>query len=256
MKILEIQSSVWEKPARYLDSGLGLVRGEWVIIDNEGKEDIGSVLQVLDLETEDENSLSPVKRRANADDLARLPDEDEKARALAIAKDMAERSGLDMKFVDICFSLDRGRINFAFIANGRVDFRSLVKEMIAYFNANIRLTQIGARDEARLSGDCGNCGRPLCCKGCIKNFSSVTSEMAEAQQMAHRGSDRISGMCGRLMCCLSFEFEGYKDMGKELPPIGAKMKARGRQGDVISQNILKHSVNVKLDGGQVVEVKL
>ncbi len=262
MKILNIRLAPWEKAETYSTESSDLAKGDRVILEKDGKEEVGQILcDDVRMEGVKIEELPSIKRRASADDLSRLPNKAEKEKAISIAKDMAERLGLDMKFVDVSYSVDRGRINFAFIADGRIDFRSLVKDMIGYFNANIRLTQIGARDEARLCGDCGGCGRTLCCQGCVKNFSSVTSEMAEAQQISHRGSDRISGMCGRLMCCLSFEFENYKRMEDELPPLGTVMKVKGQQGKVISHNIVKRSVNVRFENKkdntvQVVEVKI
>src|SRR5680860_1018153 len=129
---------------------------------------------------------------------------------------------------------------------GIVDFRDLVKELAARFSANIRLTQIGTRDEAKAMGDCGSCGRSLCCKQFMCEFSSITSEMAETQQVVHRGSDRISGMCGRLMCCLEFEYEGYKELAAKLPPLGTKVKVNGERGVVINHHILKQTVNVRI----------
>lgn len=263
MKIVSIQAASWEKPEIYSSAIVDLVKGDLVIIEKDGKEEVSGIIDpdfLLPPDTKPEE-LPMIKRKTTGDDLARLSSQADKEKAIGIAKDMAERLGLEMKFVDVYSSLDHSRMNFAFIADGRVDFRTLVKDMISYFNANIRLTQIGARDEARLCGDCGGCGRPLCCRGCVKNFSSVTSEMAEAQKIAHRGSDRISGMCGRLMCCLSYEFENYKRMEGELPPLGTVMKVKGREGKVISHNIIKRSVNVKFEGkkekpAEIVEVKI
>ena len=206
--------------------------------------------------------LKPIKRLATSNDLGRMANETKKSEALAVCKEFIVKRGLDLKLVDVHFSFEGNRLNFAFIADGRVDFRDLVKDLTSHFSSQIRLTQIGTRDEARFSGDCGPCGKVLCCKGHIREFFSITSDMAEAQQVVHRGSERISGMCGRLMCCLSFEYEGYKEMAGNLPPLGTKVNVDGARGIVVGHHILKQSVDVKFPGAKdgerdfVVEVDL
>lgn len=155
-----------------------------------------------------------------------------------------------MKLVDVHFSFVGNRVNFAFIADGRVDFRDLVKDLTSHFNKLIRLTQIGIRDEARFSGDCGHCGRQLCCRGFLRDFSSIGSDMAEAQQVIHRGSERISGCCGRLMCCLAYEYEGYKEMAAKLPPIGERISVDGKRGMVVGCHVLKQTVDVEIENGR------
>ncbi len=165
-----------------------------------------------------------------------------------------------MKLIDVRFSFKGQRLTFAFTSEARVDFRALVRDLNAKFNLSIRLTQIGTRDEAKISGDCGSCGRGLCCRGFIKEFNSISSEMAEKQQVVHRGSERISGVCGRLMCCLSYEYEAYKELAKNLPQPGEIIKVNGRKGKVLGQHILKQSVDVLFrdgkngDGEVVIEI--
>jgi cell fate regulator YaaT (PSP1 superfamily) len=116
-----------------------------------------------------------------------------------------------------------------------------------HFNKSIRLHQVGIRDEAKISGDCGHCGRQLCCKKFLKDLVSITSEMAEVQQCVHRGSDRLSGICGRLMCCLAYEEEGYREMFEKMPAIGAKVNVDGRRGLVVGHHMLKQTVDVEFD---------
>ncbi len=191
--------------------------------------------------------LKPILKKADYDDIARLPSPERKEEMLDFCREMIKKHDLPMKLVDVHSSLNGSRLNFAFIADGRVDFRELVKDLAPHFGVNIRLTQIGTRDEARISGDCGPCGRDLCCRDFLKEFSSITSEMAEAQQVVHRGSERISGMCGRLMCCLSYEYEGYKEMAGKLPPIGTKVNVDGSRGIVIGHHLLKQTVDVRIN---------
>jgi len=207
-----------------------------------------------------QREIKPILRIANQSDFEKLPSKKEKEGAFEFCRQAIIRRDLPMKLVDVVFSFTGNRLNFAFIADGRVDFRDLVKELTAHFGKQIRLTQIGIRDEARLSGDYGHCGRPLCCKKFIKDFSSISSEMAEAQQVVHRGSDRISGCCGRLMCCLQYEYKGYKEMAERMPAIGQKVNVDGKKGIVLSLHVLKQSVSVEFrdqkEGRMVVEVDL
>lgn len=245
MKIAQIQFAAWDK---VYDFSLGEVKaskGDYVIVDTELGMELGRVSRII--EGAGAADIKPVIRKASYDDVSRLADDKRKKEALDFCSEMSEKHGLNMKLIDVHFSFTGNRLNFAFISEGRVDFRALVKDLAARFNANIRLTQIGTRDEAKMTGDCGPCGRGLCCREFLCDFSSITSEMAEAQQVVHRGSDRISGMCGRLMCCLSYEYIGYKEMDGELPPIGTKVNIDGSKGVVVGHHILKQTVDVKIN---------
>ncbi|HKK54371.1 MAG TPA: regulatory iron-sulfur-containing complex subunit RicT [Patescibacteria group bacterium] len=259
-KIVKIKFASWEKDYDFLDNDLDLKVGDHVIVDTELGRDIGVVHELLkdsfkpesseednkesDKDNED-RTIKSVLRLATNDDYDKLPDREEKLKALKYCKERIDKHKLPMKLVDVHFSLTGKRLNFAFISEGRVDFRDLVRDLTAYFNGNIRLTQIGTRDEARVSGDFGPCGLPLCCKRFIDKFSSITSDMAECQQVAHRGSDRLSGMCNRLMCCLSYEQDCYKSLAKKMPAIGTRVTVDGQKGTVIGQHILKQSVDVE-----------
>lgn len=245
MTIIQVQFTPWDKAYNFSNSGLDIKVGDYVIVETEMGKELGRVIGCKS-ENMGERELKPVIKKADFDDISSLPDAKKKEEALDFCKAAIDRLDLPMKLVDVHFSFEGNRINFAFIADGRVDFRDLVKELAAHFSANIRLTQIGTRDEAKSMGDCGPCGRGLCCQKFLCEFSSITSEMAETQQVVHRGSDRISGMCGRLMCCLAFEYEGYKELSGKLPPVGTKVKVNGERGTIISHNILKQTVNVKI----------
>jgi cell fate regulator YaaT (PSP1 superfamily) len=247
MKIVQIIFASWDKKYNFSYEGVDLKIGDLVIVETEFGQEIGKVFDFKEI-GKGEEEIKSVSRLANEDDLKKVVSEEEKEEALDYCKKIIEKYNLPMKLVDVHFSLDRNRINFAFYSDNRVDFRSLVKDLSSHFKGIIRLTQIGSRDEARCSGDLSHCGRGLCCRGFIKDFSSITSEMAEAQQVVHRGSDRVSGMCGKLMCCLSYEYEGYVDLGKKLPPIGTRVNVDGRRGEVVGQHILKQSVDVLFKG--------
>jgi cell fate regulator YaaT (PSP1 superfamily) len=262
MIIARIQFAPWDK-IYFFSADDSFKKGDRVLVETELGLEIGQIVGLLSGEPDKiDRELKPIKRLATADDLACLASDETKQSALVVARELAEKNGLDMKIVDVNFSYSGHRLNFAFIADGRIDFRDLVKDLMARFNGSIRLTQIGTRDEARLSGDCGPCGKILCCRGFVKDFSSVTSEMAEVQQVVHRGSERISGMCGRLMCCLAYEFEGYKVLAGNLPPLGTKVNVDGQHGVVVGHHILKQSVDVRFPGikgedrGIIVEVDL
>ncbi|MHB8903697.1 MAG: PSP1 domain-containing protein [Patescibacteria group bacterium] len=251
MLIAKIQFAPWDKFYNFSLGGLNLALGDYVIVETELGTELGKIVSIVSVVNnveakEGEREIKPIIRKATYDDVAKLPSAEKKVEVLQSCQDLILKQGLSMKLVDVHFSYEGNRMNFAFIAEGRVDFRELVKELAAQFNVNIRLTQIGTRDEAKITGDCGPCGKGLCCKEVLKEFSSITSEMAEAQQVVNRGSERISGMCGRLMCCLSYEYEGYKELAGKLPPIGTKVNVDGIRGTVVGQHILKQVVDVKI----------
>jgi len=252
MLIAQVQFAPWDKVYNFSTGSIELKAGDYVIVRTELGTELGKVVSFSSenkAETEseaDEHELKPIIKKADYDDIAQLPDATQKEEVLEFCREMIEKHGLPMKLVDVHFSFKSNRYNFAFISDGRVDFRELVKDLAGRFNASIRLTQIGTRDEAKISGDCGPCGRKLCCRSCLNDFSSITSEMAEAQQVVHRGSERISGMCGRLMCCLSYEYEGYKELAGKLPPIDTKVIVDGVRGTVVGHHILKQTVDVKI----------
>lgn len=256
MKIAQIQFAPWDKVYNFSAEDIKIKRGDYAVVETELGEELGKVLLIQERELKAdelagaEKALKAIKRIASLRDLDKIADNDKKNAALEVCRDFVTKRGLDIKLVDVNFSFTGNRINFAFVADGRVDFRDLVKDLTSHFNAQIRLTQIGTRDEARFSGDCGPCGKILCCKGHVREFFSITSDMAEAQQVVHRGSERISGMCGRLMCCLSFEYDGYKEMAGNLPPVGTKVNVDGARGVVVGHHILKQSVDVKFPGNK------
>ncbi len=265
-----VKFAPWDKDYFFKPGELELTKGDLVIVDTEFGEELGAVVQVREVDeseikAKDDDGVEKMEfknviRKATSEDLSKLPNDQEKKEAMDFCKQMIDKRGLEMKLVDVLFSFTGSRITFAFIADGRVDFRELVKDLTAHFNKTIRLTQIGIRDEAKICGDCGHCGRELCCRSFIDNFESITSEMAESQQVVHRGSERISGVCGRLMCCLYYEQHGYEELAKKMPDIGQRVNVDGQKGTVIGVHVLKQSVDVEFDdpkdGNIIVEVDL
>ncbi len=257
MIIAKVQFSPWDKLYNFLSVDNYQV-SDWVLVETELGKELGQIISLKLVTNEDLSSLKPILRLANQEDWTKIGDQAKKDSALDVCRELIIKHQLNMKLVDARFSYEGNRLTFAFVADGRVDFRELVKDLTAHFNLSIRLTQIGTRDEAKIDGDCGSCGRGLCCKGFINEFSSITSEMAESQQVVHRGSERISGICGRLMCCLGFEHEGYKELASKLPPIGVTVKVNDQEGEVIGHHVLKQTVDVLVrqgkEGNFVVEV--
>ncbi len=264
MKVAQIQFAPWDKVYHFSLNNLDVSRGDKVIVKTELGTDIGEVAGFKELSSKgvsEGEEIKPILRKATTIDLKKMTDVNSGKRkeVLDYCKKMINKYKLLMKLVDVHFSFDGSRITFAFIADGRVDFRELVKDLTRHFNRTIRLHQIGIRDEAKLRGDYGHCGRPLCCQGFLPELASVSSEMAELQQVAHRGSDRISGICGRLMCCLGYEQSHYNELANKLPPIESEVKIDGKKGKVVGWHVLKQTVDVEFPGenkeeGIVVEV--
>jgi cell fate regulator YaaT (PSP1 superfamily) len=167
-------------------------------------------------------------------------------------KKIQERK-LDMKLIDAEYSFDGTKLIFYFTSEGRVDFRELVKDLAHIFKVRIELKQIGVRDEARMLGGFGHCGRPLCCANFLKSFDAVTIRMAKEQNLSLNPT-KISGICGRLMCCLGYEYENYKKYLKGLPKEGEKISTKDGKGKVISVNALKRKVLVELEEGKQIEL--
>lgn len=248
MPVLQLQTAAWDKVYNLLVSESANYQVyDQLIIKVGAASELVTIIDIVDAVNELDEDVN-ILRLATQEDLQHLPSETDKKAVLHYCYQTIKRLNLDMKLVDVRFSFDNSRITFAFVANGRVDFRDLVKDLSGHFSKNIRLQQIGIRDESKLIGDIGRCGRGLCCRNHLTKFSSVTGEMAEVQQMAGRGSDRLSGACGRLMCCLAYEAEGYQSKQTKMPPLGAKVNVDGRHGVIVGHHILKESVDVKFPG--------
>lgn len=160
---------------------------------------------------------------------------------------------LPMKLIDAEFSFDRSKVIFYFTAEGRVDFRDLVKDLANVFKTRIELKQIGVRDEAKMLGGLGPCGRALCCATYLKDFEPVTIKMAKEQNLPLNPT-KISGLCGRLMCCLGYEYKTYKELMKGLPREGETVKTEKGVGKVVGINAIKRSATVELEDGSLIEV--
>lgn len=251
MRVAELQIAPWEKILTAECCFNDLSVGDEVVIKTEQGLDLARILHIGEIDrviSADEEESAVIIGRPRLED-CRIMTEFDKAEALRVCYGLIEQFGLNMKVVEVRCSYDGKRLTFAFVSNGRVDFRELVKDLSRYFNKNIRLQQIGIRDEAKVFGDQGRCGRGLCCRNHLNKFTSVTGEVAEAQNLSGRGSERLSGACGRLMCCLAYEVEGYKKLSAVLPKVGSTIQRDGKKGVIVGQNILKQTVEVKFSGG-------
>jgi cell fate regulator YaaT (PSP1 superfamily) len=196
-------------------------------------------------------------RELTEEDVKKLNDLKPKAeKAHLVCQKKIKELALPMKLIDTELSLDEKKLTFYFTASQRIDFRELVGELVSYFHKNIRLQQLGPRDVAKMLGGIGPCGQPLCCQTFLENMDSVTLDMAEVQGLKSLGSSKISGVCGKLICCLSYEIELYQKMRENLPKIGQKIETEKGKGKVIAQNVLKQTVLVELEDGTKIEQRI
>lgn len=243
----------WEN-SRLCSAEMDLEEKDAVIIEGEFGNDLGTVA-VAGIETEDKPAQS-ILRRATARDMeAHEKNQEKKEEILQICREEIKKLNLAMKLTDAVISLDGGNVAVIFSADERVDFRELVKSLTKVLHRSIRMHQIGSRDEARRWGGCGVCGRELCCIKILKTLPSISIETARVQQIAHRGSERISGQCGRLLCCLSFEAQQYQELIKGMPEIGSQISTKEGKGTVIELNVLVQEVKVKLENGKFINIK-
>ena len=194
--------------------------------------------------------LKSVLRIATEEDINKhFKNKDKEKDAFEICLKKIQEHGLTMKLIDVEYTFDNNKVIFYFTADGRVDFRELVKDLAAIFKTRIELRQIGVRDEAKMLGGLGPCGRPMCCSTFLGDFASVSIKMAKEQNLSLNPT-KISGICGRLMCCLNYEQSTYEDIRKRMPKVGSIVKTSEGTGEVFSNNIVKESVKVKLKKGE------
>ncbi len=220
-----------------------------VIVETSRGIECGKVA-IANKEVPDEEIVHPLKkliRLATREDLRRLEENARKEKeALKICERKVAEHGLDMKLVDVEYTFDNSKILFYFTADGRVDFRALVKDLASVFRTRIELRQIGVRDESKMLGGLGVCGRPFCCSLFLGEFHPVSIKMAKEQGLS-LSPTKISGTCGRLMCCLKYEQEAYTDLLKRTPKVGAIVKTPLGRGLVVENNLLTQTLKVKMD---------
>jgi len=233
----------------YFDPGdLPISNGDYVIVETVRGVEFGKVV-VAKKQVDEKDIVLPLKKVIRlADQKDKLVVEENKKaaeEAYDICLKKVEEHGLEMKLVDVEYTFDRNKIVFYFTADGRVDFRELVKDLAAIFRTRIELRQIGVRDEAKMLGGIGPCGRMLCCSTFLGDFDPVSIKMAKDQNLSLNPT-KISGLCGRLMCCLKYENDEYETAKEQLPDLGEMIETPLGLGKVVGLNILERVLQVEL----------
>jgi cell fate regulator YaaT (PSP1 superfamily) len=239
----------------YAPASLELVRGDLVVVPTQRGVELGEVV-VISHDVPEERvapSLKEVVRKADEADLeTRATNEEVRREALAVCRELIAQHGLDMKLVDADVLFDGGKIVFSFFAEERVDFRALVSDLARHLKTRIELRQIGAREEARVVGGLGPCGRGLCCTLWQGDQEPVSIRMAKEQSLPLNPM-KISGLCGRLMCCLKYEQEQYVEFRKAAPRCGTPVECSQGEGVVIGYQVPKDTLTVRLADGSIVD---
>jgi cell fate regulator YaaT (PSP1 superfamily) len=222
--------------------------GDCVIVETARGVEFGEVVLGPKKVTEEEivAPIKPVLRKATKEDQEKARENKEQEKeALIICQEKVEKHDLKMKLIDVEYTFDKNKIIFYFSAEGRVDFRELVKDLAAVFKTRIELRQIGVRDEAKMLGGIGPCGVTLCCSTWLGDFEPVSIRMAKEQSLS-LNPNKISGICGRLLCCLKYEQDAYEDARDRLPDEGDKVKTPEGLGEIIEVNLIQETIKVKL----------
>ncbi len=233
-------------------NALELAQGDWVIVETAQGKECGEVMQAPREVPDDQlaTPLKPVLRRATEDDLRVVRERADKERhALEVCEEKVRLHNLEMKLVNVEYSFDGSKIIFYFTADGRVDFRALVRDLAAVFRTRIELRQIGVRDEVKMLGGLGPCGREACCKAFLTDFSPVSIRMAKDQNLSLNPT-KISGLCGRLMCCLNYEQNHYAETLKRSPKRGTLVMTPEGPATVVEALIVKEKLKVRLRGDE------
>ena len=233
-------------------------QGDHVIVETARGIEYGTVIGAP-REVEDDKVVQPLKsvlRIANQkDDEQEAANRQKEKDAFKICLEKIRKHGLQMKLIDAEYTFDNNKVLFYFTADGRIDFRELVKDLASVFKTRIELRQIGVRDETKILGGIGICGRPLCCHTHLSEFAPVSIKMAKEQNLSLNPT-KISGVCGRLMCCLKNEEETYEELNRKLPNVGDFVTTDdGLKGEVHSVNVLRQLVKVVVDVGDEKEIQ-
>ena len=236
----------------YFDpADMNIQKDTYVVVETARGIEFGEC--VIGIKEINENDIvSPLKsvlRIATNEDIEKhFKNKDKEKDAFDICLKKIQEHGLTMKLIDVEYTFDNNKVIFYFTADGRVDFRDLVKDLATIFKTRIELRQIGVRDEAKMLGGLGPCGRPMCCSSFLGDFASVSIKMAKEQNLSLNPT-KISGICGRLMCCLNYEQSTYEDIRKRLPKAGSIVSMGDFKGEVVSNSTVKESVKVKYRRG-------
>jgi cell fate regulator YaaT (PSP1 superfamily) len=242
----------WENSKLY-SSDAEITKGDKVIIATDYANELG-VVEAVNVSSKEETENKILRLATDRDKEVFEQYEIQKEEYVSFCREEVRKLGLEMKVIDARISLDGKQVIFVFTADGRVDFRELVKILSKELKKTIRMQQIGSRDEARKLGGFGICGRNLCCAMSKGNIQSISTDMARVQQIAHRGTERISGLCGRLMCCLAYEAQQYREMLDGMPEMYSIVHTKEGKGTVIEVNGITQEIKVKLEKGQYITI--
>lgn len=238
----------------YFDAGgLTPVKGKGVIVETARGLEYGKVVEP-EREVESSEIVQPLKKivrmATEKDEETIKRNEERRPEAIKTCKERVKAHNLEMKIIDCEFTFEGNKVIFTFTAEGRVDFRELVRDLASVFHMRIELKQVGIRDETRILGGIAPCGRECCCAGCLPEFKKTSIKMAKNQGLS-LNPGKISGLCGRLMCCLAYENDFYAAENKKLPKVGTTVSTPEGKGTVVSVNVLKSEARVKFerDGG-------
>lgn len=235
----------------YFDPGkFEIKKGCHVIVETARGQEYGTVVKEA-CEVPDDQVFQPLKSiirlATEEDDEKAKKNKDKEREAFKTCQEKIREHGLKMKLIDAEYTFDNNKLLFYFTADGRVDFRDLVKDLASVFRTRIELRQVGVRDETKIMGGIGICGRPLCCNAHLSDFIPVSIKMAKEQNLSLNPT-KISGVCGRLMCCLKHEEDTYEELNKTMPNVGDFVTADdGKKGEVVSVNVLRQQVRVLVD---------
>lgn len=239
-------------------AGIKAEQGEYVIVETQNGIEIGTV-SAANHEVAKDAIVKPLKkviRKATEKDMARREDNKRKEKeAFGICEEFILAHKLDMKLVEVEYSFDANKIVFFFTSDGRVDFRELVKDLASRFHTRIELRQIGVRDEAKMLGGLGICGRPYCCKQFLNDFQPVSIKMAKEQGLSLNPT-KISGSCGRLMCCLKYEQDAYEYLNSLTPSVGSTVKTPEGNAVVTDVNLITGYLTVRLSDSDSLPFKI
>ena len=248
-KVIGVRFKANGKSYYFSPGDLELQQGDYVIVETARGTECGEVAKGPH-DVPDSSIVKPLKtvtHMADAVDVRRMQQNraDEK-RAFSVCEERIAKHKLDMKLVDVEYTLDRNKILFYFTADGRIDFRDLVKDLAGVFRTRIELRQIGVRDESKMLGGLGICGQPFCCSRFLRDFQPVSIKMAKEQGLSLNPA-KISGSCGRLMCCLAYEQPAYEYLNRITPGVGSIVKTPEGVGAVVETNVISGTLRVRMD---------
>lgn len=248
-KVIGVRFKANGKSYYFSPGDLELQQGDYVIVETARGTECGEVAKGPH-DVPDSSIVKPLKtvtRMADAVDVRRMQqNRADKKRAFSVCEERIAKHKLDMKLVDVEYTLDRNKILFYFTADGRIDFRDLVKDLAGVFRTRIELRQIGVRDESKMLGGLGICGQPFCCSRFLRDFQPVSIKMAKEQGLSLNPA-KISGSCGRLMCCLAYEQPAYEYLNRITPGVGSIVKTPEGVGAVVETNVISGTLRVRMD---------